>query len=323
MAMFNYRKAKKEYEYALALNPSDESTQTKFTTCETENEKILQFEYENNNKNNGFNPMFLDGLKYWREQKLEFEKYELKIHSKRLNKLSSEGDWSAHTKLAFLYLNGLGVEKDVQRGLKMLGQSSEKNNAEALYNLGLMHLHGMVCIDFLEMENLIMSFVIPFQNVQKNLELAWDFFNRAIKQNPKNENERNVGVAESYHAIGNFYHFGRFPVSKKDHKLAFENYKKSADLGYVFANSDIGSAYHNGYGVKVDFDEAIKYYELAAKSGDFIATMYAATLYIQDFGPSEKQTNGAGKAKELLTPLAEKGYPPAIQLLKQIQVTNR
>jgi len=54
----------------------------------------------------------------------------------------------------------------------------------------------------------------------------------------------------------------------KDYTKALEFYHRAAELSHADAYCNIGYAYDNGLGVKVDKKKARKYYELAAMEGD-------------------------------------------------------
>lgn len=57
-------------------------------------------------------------------------------------KSAEQGNTKAQVNLGFMYLNGIGVEKDASKAVKLLSAASEKNDAKAQYFLGLAYLHG-------------------------------------------------------------------------------------------------------------------------------------------------------------------------------------
>lgn len=57
-------------------------------------------------------------------------------------KAADQGNAKAQVNLGFMYLNGIGVEKDASKAVKLFSLASEKDNAKAQYYLGEAYLHG-------------------------------------------------------------------------------------------------------------------------------------------------------------------------------------
>ena len=57
-------------------------------------------------------------------------------------KSAEQGNAKAQVNLGFMYLNGIGVEKDTSKAVKLFSLASEKDNAKAQYYLGEAYLHG-------------------------------------------------------------------------------------------------------------------------------------------------------------------------------------
>jgi TPR repeat protein len=56
---------------------------------------------------------------------------------------AEKGNIAAQYQLGLLYLNGEGVEKDLQKGKLLLVQAAESGNVNAQYNLAVMYLEGL------------------------------------------------------------------------------------------------------------------------------------------------------------------------------------
>ena len=69
---------------------------------------------------------------------------------------------------------------------------------------------------------------------------------------------------------GDDFYYGENGVSK-DYAEAVKWYKKSAELGYAYAQYSLGYCYECGKGVSVDYAEAVKWYRKAAELGDAVA----------------------------------------------------
>ena len=57
-------------------------------------------------------------------------------------KSAEQGNTQAQVNLGFMYLNGIGVEKDASKAAKLFSAPSEKDDAKAQYFLGQAYLHG-------------------------------------------------------------------------------------------------------------------------------------------------------------------------------------
>lgn len=58
-----------------------------------------------------------------------------------------------------------------------------------------------------------------------------------------------------------------------DYKTAVEKWELSAREGSVYAQNNLGAMYEGGIGVKLDYVEACKWYEIAGKSGHMAGTI--------------------------------------------------
>jgi len=76
-----------------------------------------------------------------------------------------------------------------------------------------------------------------------------------------------AGDAQAMYNLGYYYSEGIYGYPQ-DYNKALELYYRAADLGYAEAYCNIGYAYSNGEGVKVDMEKANHYYELAAMGGN-------------------------------------------------------
>jgi TonB family protein len=67
-------------------------------------------------------------------------------------------------------------------------------------------------------------------------------------------------------------------------------YRKSADQGYAYAQVNVGWLYHNGWGVKQDYGEAMTWYRKAANQGNAKAQSNIGWLYEKGFGVKQDYT---------------------------------
>ena len=75
----------------------------------------------------------------------------------------------------------------------------------------------------------------------------------------------NQGNKEGEYYLGYCYYYGK--GIKQDYNEAVKWYKLAADQGYETAQYNLGECYYYGEGVKQDYYEAVKWYKLAAEQG--------------------------------------------------------
>lgn len=129
----------------------------------------------------------------------------------------------------------------------------------------------------------------------KRKTLAQDYMNQV----------KNVEAEEAFRA------FVQAQVNG-DFETAFSKLKKLADEGYAKAQTKIGSMYHHGLGVKLDYAIARQWYEKAIQTGgDPEAYVNLGSLYEHSMGVSQNY----GKAAELYREGMEKGSRKAYSFL--------
>jgi len=101
---------------------------------------------------------------------------------------------------------------------------------------------------------------------------------------------------------------------KKNEKIAFEYYQKSAILGHQRAMYDLATFYQNGILVDQNYTKAIQWYEKAANKG-YAAAMYGlGGLYFNGLGVKKDPDRGT----VWFTKAAKIGFEPAIKFLDAV-----
>lgn len=189
---------------------------------------------------------------------------------------AEEGVPQIQAQLGYCYTNGIGVEKDENKGLHWTRQSAEKGNARGQFNLG-----------------------VYFQEMN-DMEKAVEYYTKSANQ----------GYVYAQHNLGRIY-----SVNFQDKAKAIYWYEKAANQGYPIsqsklaalyldmddeyynrqafsllrkaANAEEKSAYNNlgycyatGRGTDRDIREALMLFRKAADNGDMIACQnYAVNAY--------------------------------------------
>ncbi|MBG0807945.1 sel1 repeat family protein [Methylosinus sp. H3A] len=119
-----------------------------------------------------------------------------------LNRLAQvDGDSDSQIELAYYFLNGIILKKDLKEGLRLMEMSVEQDNAAALFTKGNLFEKGV--------------------GVQKNLEEASRWYQLSAEKN----------FADALVALGKFYEKG--VIGKADRAEALKFYRRAAAIGNV------------------------------------------------------------------------------------------
>ncbi len=134
-----------------------------------------------------------------------------------------KGNAKAENYLGLMYLNGIGVKKDVNKAYSYISSSADKGYANAQYNMGRLYKYGLGC--------------------ELSFAKAIDWFKIAAA----NDNQR------AAYSLGYMFYKG-YGVPQ-DYKKAVEWFERSSD---PMAKHFLGVCCYLGYGLPVDEDRAIK-----------------------------------------------------------------
>jgi tetratricopeptide (TPR) repeat protein len=102
---------------------------------------------------------------------------------------------------------------------------------------------------------------------------------------------------------------------KKDDAEAVKWFRRAAEQGFAMAQYGLGLCYYNGEGVKEDKAEAVKWFRKAAKQGDAMAQYSLGLCYHNGEGVKEDKA----EAVKWLRKAAEQGHAKAKEILQQIE----
>ena len=85
------------------------------------------------------------------------------------------------------------------------------------------------------------------------------------------------GVAEAQYQLGFIYHMGKGVA--QEYQEAAKWYRLAANQGHAVAQNNLGWLYNEGNGVTQDYQEAAKWYNLAAKQGHTAAQNNLGAMY--------------------------------------------
>jgi TPR repeat protein len=156
--------------------------------------------------------------------------------------------------LAFMYLNGEGVDTDYSKALDYYLKSCNLKSGKGCYHLGYIYEEG--------------------KGVEKNSVKALKYYKKAKEHSLKNCNLNNK---DECYIIGNIYKDGR--VVKKDLNKALKYYSKACNLNNGAGCNNLAWMYKNGKGVEQDYNKALKYYNKACNLNDGVGCNNLGWMY--------------------------------------------
>ena len=247
-----------------------------------------------------------------------------------LNEESNKNNSEVQQILAELYLNGRGCPKDTTLAILNLSKSADNGNVSAGYKL----VHDFYLNGWTKYKDVTkaLQYIVKFAN-QGNAYFQYDLavcYNTGsgVAKNEKEalfwyEKAASGSCPDALLALGNMYYEGK--GVNKNYSEALEYYKKylihrfdknplgSTIIRYV--ESTIGDIYYEGgYGVKQDYEQAVKYYEEAGSAIKASSARKYAICHKWGYGgllPSNK------KALEWLQKAAELGDDVAKTMLQE------
>jgi len=136
-----------------------------------------------------------------------------------------------------------------------LAKAADAGDAEAMYNLGLLHANG--------------------KGVAQDYGKAREWYQKAA----------DAGNALAMNNLGDLYYYGKGVT--RDYGKACEWYQKAADAHEATAMYNLGWLYETGKGVARDYDKAREWYQEGAEAGDTNARQALARLVAEEQAPRQ------------------------------------
>ena len=206
-------------------------------------------------ENAQMSPALVEGIKAFR-----IEKYDEAI--RRLTPLADGGDVVAQTYLGLIYVEGYGVEPDINKAVEWYSKAAQQGQPDAQYALGLIAHIGRG------------GFNRNFDTAVKWYELA------AQSSHP-----------EALFQLGTLYTDG-FGVGR-DFKKASQYFEQAGELGHADAQYNLGVFYMTGVGVAQDPMQALKWFGRAGMKGHPDAQYNMGILYGGGMGIEENPAEAA------------------------------
>ena len=173
------------------------------------------------------------------------------------------------------YKNGFAVDKNEEYAVQLFAKAADKGSERAQYNLAMAYYSG------------------------KGIDLDWEkayFLFKKLAENGEPNSQYMVG---KYHMINQLGSISWHLVSKRDTKIAFTWFEKSAKQGHSRAQYQLGMFYESGTDPCLrNIEKALSWYEKAADQGCNDAIFALGRLYTN--GIDEKNPDMARAFKYFL-----------------------
>jgi len=165
---------------------------------------------------------------------------------KKYRKIAKQGNVVAQQLLGSLYMNGQGVEIDIDKAIYWFQKAANQDEAIAQYYLGMLYLHG--------------------NGIERDISKAINWLHKSAEQED----------TLAQYQLGNMYLKGT-GVEKK-YFMAVHWFRKAAEHREAAAQLQLGNMYTQGKGVAKNDDEALYWYKKAAEQGSNEAKMIITGL---------------------------------------------
>jgi len=200
--------------------------------------------------------------------------------SKKLLILADQGDAQAQAKLYVMYLNGLGVPKDIKRAMEWCIKAANNGNADAQAILAIMYENG--------------------DGVPQSYKIALEWYLKAAAQ----------GNISAQNNVGRIY-LNAWGVSQ-DFKEAMNWFMKAAAQGDAIAQANVGLIYFKGQNIPKDYQMARSWLLEAANQGYAKAQFYLGIIYGRGLGVDQDSSVSIGWFQKA----AQQGHPLAQETLE-------
>lgn len=192
---------------------------------------------------NAAQALYMKGLGYFQGHGQQRDPVQARLY---FEQAAEAGNAQAQAALGFLYLEGLGVEKNENEGVKWLRMAADQHLASAQHNLAIVLLRR------------------SSEKKEEVLGLLTDSAER--------------GFLPSQMELGEIFYFGKFDI-QADSKQAAKYMKMAAEQGNPSAQNYTGIMYENGIGLEKNPSEAVRWVQKAAAQGEPKALSNLARYY--------------------------------------------
>lgn len=192
-------------------------------------------------------------------------------------KAADAGNSDAQYYLGRMYLEGIAVDKDLNKASGWFEKASEDMHPDALFELGKLYLNDEYSGKDPDMGFVYLSYSADAGNTAAMVDMGY-YYSKGKYVNKDIQKAVNLykEAAERGNAIGQYNLALKYIKGEGlplDHVQAFKWMEKAANLGDSYAQYNVGVMYEKGMGVTRDLKKAVQYYKRASSQGHKNATM--------------------------------------------------
>lgn len=240
------------------------------------------------------------------------------------NKAAAKNSPLAYSRLAMMYMDGLGVKADAGKAREWMDKAVAAAHPSAYYILYMWHCSGRdgYAMDSVKAaEYLYKSYEAALPAAQKGNVYMLFCAGRALSEGNTPEREKGWPMLEKAAEKGNYDAAELMGIAMedgshgpKDNAKALEYYQLAAEKGSSAAEYRIGELYYKGVDGAPEFEKAAEWFERASDHGQPAGAYMLGDLYFNGRGVNRD----AARAIKYLEQSAKKGYPYAWVSLGQI-----
>ncbi len=232
------------------------------------------------------NELFKLGYNHPKEYNAAFELYK---------KAADQGLAEAQCKLGVCYYYGKGIKKSSSEAIKWYQKAIEQGNAEALYYLGRCYYDGKgVFKNYSQtVEYMKKAATLGYAKAQYELSMCYYYGNGVEKDYAESlkwiiqaaENgyikaqrklalcycgSEHTSLNDAKNKHNDYNNIPQYNI-KQNYEQAFKYFSLAAEQSDGYASYMLGECYYNGYGVEKNYDTALKWFQTAAEQGSLNA----------------------------------------------------
>ena len=213
-----------------------------------------------------------------------------------LARSAEKGNAESQYLLGRRYVEGVGVETNVNKGIELLQNSATQKCASSLVYLGDLFYYGESVTKNYETAMKYYRLAADLGDDYAEFKIGLEYLDGNAVTTNYYEAAKWFKRASDHGSTGAMYLLARLysglSIGERNYKRAAELYAKAADLGHAPSIGMLGSLYSLGWGVTKDKKKAVSLWAVAARDGDTDAMASLGSAY-RDGNGIEKDDKAA------------------------------
>ncbi len=220
--------------------------------------------------------------------KLMLKEKDYALAAQYFSSSSKEGNLDSRHKLGILYIKGLGVATDTEKGLSLILDSASRGFVFAQYDAGYIYHHGICGVYDYEKAEYWYSEALKQVSDKEQVSEVKDVLSLLQKEKDEFQNlVENAANSEFVKLYNIARHYMKGKGVRQDYSKAIEYLRLAIEKGSPDAMCAIGWCYYNGNGVEKDLEKAFEWYLKAAEKGHSEAQNNVGWCYANGLGVAQ------------------------------------